>query len=230
MSLVAHLGASLGVSGGTTGNIDTTGATLLVVCAISFNASSTPTIADSNSNTWTQINQVNDGTAVLGTMWYVNSATPTVGAGHNFTLQGTSTFIAVMVLAFNNSQTNPLVHNNSNSSATSVTTLNTGSVAAVQNNEVKVSFLGVNALTSGTSIDSGFTLQDTVAYSAGNNFGSSSAYRIDSSLTSGSASFSWTTGTDAVALVANFKATGAAATVSQNIVEIQQAVTNAAYY
>src|SRR5688572_5662429 len=77
----------------TTTAVDTTGATLLVLACTWFNGTTVnPTVSDSKGNTWTGLTQQNNETATSIRIWYVNSATPTVGSGHTFQIDGTEIY------------------------------------------------------------------------------------------------------------------------------------------
>ena len=87
MAIVATDGAQGLAIGVTTPGVNTTGANLIVVAQAAYSGSaSTPTLTDSNSNTWTRVRYYNQGVSpnILGTcIWY--SLSPTTGAGHTFT-------------------------------------------------------------------------------------------------------------------------------------------------
>ena len=87
MALIAHTSAG-GGAGGTSGAVDTTGATFLV--AVGVADSGTPSITDSKGNTWTPLTQVGGSfpTYHQCRLYYVTN--PTVGSGHTFTVAGTN--------------------------------------------------------------------------------------------------------------------------------------------
>lgn len=78
-----------GGAGGTSPNIDTTGATFLIANGVAD--SGVPTISDSKGNTWTAVPTIYGGsfpTFHRQRLFYVEN--PTVGTGHNFTCSGTN--------------------------------------------------------------------------------------------------------------------------------------------
>lgn len=209
-ALVAHVSA--GSSGGTditTGAIDTTGANLIVVHFAFFdNPAGTITLSDSKGNTWnTRTEQASSGN-MRSRLHDVLS--PTVGSGHTFTATntvGANKFCSINVLAFSGATTGYDVENGA--SATSASTINTGSLTASENSMVFVTGVCFNENSGGAvSIDSSFTLQDTLASSAGNHLGGSIAYLIQTS--AGTVNPQWNvanTASDLATTIANYKDT-----------------------
>ena len=87
MALIVADSAS-GGAGGSTGSVDTTGATILI--AVGVADSGTPSITDSKGNTWNSLTQVGGSfpTYHRCRLYYVEN--PTVGTGHTFTVAGTN--------------------------------------------------------------------------------------------------------------------------------------------
>jgi hypothetical protein len=98
ITLVAevHTGrATTSTNGGTSAAIDTTGATLIVI-SVSW-ASNPITLSDSKGNTWTALTQ---RTFSFDRHQLFYRLTPTVGAGHTFSVTGTSIVAGWHVYAF----------------------------------------------------------------------------------------------------------------------------------
>jgi len=94
--LVAHAQGYGGQNGGATNSADTTGANLLVLHVTNFNI---PTISDSKGNTWTVLGHTDNG-SIRDYVYYVNSQTPNVGSGHSVTYSGLDTYCSAELLAF----------------------------------------------------------------------------------------------------------------------------------
>jgi hypothetical protein len=63
-----------------------------------------PTVTDSNGNTWVALT-VHNTSNFAHRFWYV--ASPTVGAGHTFTVSGSQTYPAIMVSAWSGAHASP---------------------------------------------------------------------------------------------------------------------------
>ncbi len=78
----------------TTGTLDTTGATLLVIYLGYYTLGSAPSISDSKSNTWTALTLSDTTVSGAGLLYYAQN--PTVGTGHTFSV---STSVANVIIA-----------------------------------------------------------------------------------------------------------------------------------
>ncbi len=78
----------------TTGTLDTTGATLLVIYLGYYTLGSAPSISDSKSNTWTALTLSDTTVSGAGKLYYAQN--PTVGTGHTFSV---STSVANVIIA-----------------------------------------------------------------------------------------------------------------------------------
>lgn len=96
ISLVAHIGAaSTNTNGFTTGVIDTTGASLIVLVLADNDGSSA--LSDSRGNTW--VSAVGpSGVGPRSRIFYATN--PNVGAGHTFTVTASGKSPSLFVLAF----------------------------------------------------------------------------------------------------------------------------------
>lgn len=194
------INTSGGVNGGTTGNIDTSGADLLVASISWFSGNSS--ISDSNGNTWIPLT-ARSSNNVKHQLWYVLA--PTVGAGHNFTVSMTGQAPTLIVEAFSGIAS----FDQENGSANGMP-LQTGGITLASAPALFISgFCSTHA--SGINIDSSFGNQQTRYWSSGNNMAGSTAYRIDS--VTGGANPTWSNGgvfTDAAANLATFLASASA--------------------
>lgn len=194
IALVANAVAG-GINGATTGGINTTGADLLVIAVGHY--AGTPTVSDSNGNTWTPLTQY----GASGNRSRIHWCVPvTVGAGHTFTVTGAGLVPAIAVLAFSGAYATPYDTENG------ATSNQTGSVTPSEDNEVLVSTLCFYP--SGTlSIDSSFTISDQLDYNASVSMGIGMAYQIQTTATARNPTWSTTTSfSESSSAIATFKA------------------------
>lgn len=205
-NLINHVAAgSTDTNNVTTASINCTGANFLVACCTSASAHA-GTISDSQSNTWTSLTRTVSGNATDIQLFYVFNAS--VSASHTFTISSTGGFPCIEVMAWSGIQTtpNPFDVQNTNSSA-SATSLTPGSITPSVNNELIVVGLAVDTATSATSIDSNFTITDTVTLVGGQHFGGSIAYLLQGTAAAVNPTWSWTTAALPEAAIASFKST-----------------------
>lgn len=212
-AVVAHTSAAS--SDGTTvttGAIDTTGATLLVVGAGA--GTSIGSIADSKSNSWTA------GAAVTNTLitqiWHVINPT-SVGSGHTFTVNTqASSFPAICVLALSGADTAASRDQQNTGTAAAGTTVQPGSVTPTADNEIVITAAHVTVTGETVSIDGGFNISDQVT-AGGPNYGVALAYLIQTSLAAANPTWTFsTTETFPAAGIDTFKA-AAGVTVPQEV-------------
>lgn len=205
-TLLSHATAA-GLSTATTGAINTTGASLIVI-GIARQASNADAISDSAGNTWTKLTE-SLATGAVGTVMYYCAA-PNTSATHTFTLGSTNAGV-ICVAAFSGIQTVTPFDQQNGGSNTTGSTLATGSVTPTQNGELLVTMFGFNVAGTPVSINSGFTITDTTNFASGVNYGGSLAYFIQT--TAGAINPTWTrTGSSSqAARIATFIAAAAAA-------------------
>lgn len=176
-SLIANTGAAGTATTATTGGIDTTGANLLVAILVDYKGNPAATFTDSKGNTWTISAE---SFVASDTRARMAHCVPTsVGSAHTFTLgAATLCYPAVCVSAFSGANATPLDQQNGNA-ATGVS-IQPGSVTPSTSDQMIVTGLGCYGAS--PSINSAFTITNTVAYVADNNYCASLAY-----LNSGSA-------------------------------------------
>ena len=101
IALISSTSASNTADTVTTGSIETTAATLLVVW-LAMDNGGTVSLSDSKSNSWTALtSSVNGSTKSI--LYYCSN--PTVGTGHTFTNAGNQNYSTIYVGAFSGVQT-----------------------------------------------------------------------------------------------------------------------------
>ena len=149
--------------------LDTTGATLLVLAVACFDyngryVANSNAPSDSNGNTWTgKTLQVSADTFSGIRVFYVNSASPTVGSGHVFTAGSTNdtAYPLMWVWAIDSTSSGPFNAESGNVAAGSPTSIQ--QAASVGSSGDFAVCAVCNNLGTGTSqaIDSGFTITGT---------------------------------------------------------------------
>ena len=165
-----------GGAGGTTGNIDTTGATIIVAVTVGDSGSSAP--SDSQGNTWTT------GASLVGgsfptfhksrIYWIAN---PTTSAAHNFTIAATNG--AIVVAAFDGTVTPAVKLAEAGAQNLGASSSSGGSVSPT-GTDLVVSSLGMEAAFTPT-IGSSFTIADSQTYVGGTSYGCALAYKYSAS-------------------------------------------------
>ncbi len=192
-SLIAHIeaGSSDG-NGFTTGAIDTSGASILVVSVNDYDLGHA-TLSDSKSNTWTPLTSyISAAFNVRTTLYYAKN--PTVGAGHTFTTTGATSFNTMCVGAWSNADTTGPFDAENGAISSGTTSLATGTVTPAGAAELFVSGIGVNALET-LAIDSSFSITGSVGFSGGLHFGAGLAWKESSSAENPTWSFGVSTAT-----------------------------------
>jgi hypothetical protein len=202
-SLIAHTGAGTGVNA-TTSAINTTGANLIV---IGVSANTVPaTFSDSKGNTWTvaggyQNNSINGNYSVL---YYCYN--PAAGSGHIFSTTSGG-YPSIFVEAWSGAAASPLDQTNGTQGNTSYTTFQPGSITPTRNDELIVTMTSI-AVTNGnaaSSINDGFTISDSLAFSSGNYWGGAMAYLVQTTAAAVDPAWTYNGSVFAVANIASFK-------------------------
>lgn len=176
-ALIAHTGITGTPSGTTTVPIDTTGANFMAVGVATFPGGTGGTLTDSKGNTWTPLTQPTSAGLNAVQIFYCYGGT--VGTLHTFTYTGVNVYSAVTVQAWSNMASSPFDVQNSFGLSSSSSTIQPGSVTPSQANSVIITALGNENNSAGTiSIDSGFTISDSIAFNPGTAEGCSLAYKI----------------------------------------------------
>ena len=181
-SLLGHTFAqSSGGGAVTTSDVDTSGANLITV-VVSSGSLSLMTVTDSKSNGYTNKTLQTDGATVSNYNAYVQA--PTVGTGHNFTVGNVATFPTIFVAWWSGSMSTPFdAESGADTGGLGSTTGAPGSITPAESNELFVIGATTNGMTPAFSIDSGFTITDSIGLSAGNAYGGAFAYKIVSDAT-----------------------------------------------
>ena len=187
----------------TTGAIDTTGASLLVVLS-STDLSVPSVITDSKSNTWVNRTVYSDAGSTVGlkVSYVVN---PTVGTSHTFTNTGYNPSIAVLVFSGAATSTPYDVENGQNMGTG--TTGTPGSVTPGTDNEVVVTGMATTSADGGfVSIGSSFTMTDDVDPTFATGYPLIAAYKIQTTAGAENPLWTWTSSAGAAGCQATFKA------------------------
>lgn len=182
----------------TTGDLNTTGATLLVASVASYTATPEPTITDSRGNTWIPLTKQENFTGVVRCRLYY-CYSPITDASHSFSLSGTLSYPTIIVMAF--SGTAGLYNAENGNIGTSPTS--TGSITTVGSNEIVISALASNRCSGLTGITSGFTYYD-IANVLGAAFSISIAYYIKPTAGSQNCTLTWCASEAGAAVIAGF--------------------------
>ena len=180
-AFVASVGAIGDGTNVTTGSMDTTGATILVVGAWDYSVSAAGVVTDSKSNTWTKLTKKDGvaGNVSRVTLWYAKN--PTVGSGHTFT-QTAGGFPSIVAMSFSGADTTSPFDVENGYNVPSLATLQTGSVTPNQANSLVV--FAVNGWTAEpTSVDGTYTLSYHNAYGPGTQFAGGGGYDIQTTAT-----------------------------------------------
>lgn len=205
MALLTSVTAA-GTNGATTGSINTSGATLLVVIVTDYSGGGGVSVSDSKSNTWTFVDEYSFGAGAQIQMYYAQN--PTVGSGHTFTVSGTGVYSSIYAAAFSNMVLSSVYDGVQNGSVdANVSTVNAGSVTPSQSNTVVVAGMGVRDNATSMTIDTGFTLIGFTQGVPGVSYGIGMAYRALVGAIALNPAWSWTNSvTEAVGIIAVFRA------------------------
>lgn len=187
-SLISHIGSSLGLSGGTSGSINTTGADFLLAAVVTEN-NKPITFSDSKSNAWRSVAvRTNDGQYA---QFFYCFESPIVGTGHTITVSTASGANAAVFTAWSgrSATVDPLNYSTANSVGSGTTVQNMGFTPSSAN-QLVVTACMINLNETSISIDGGFTIIDTVNFSSGVSYGISMAYLVQTS--AAAASPTWT--------------------------------------
>ena len=171
-SLVSSTCGGLGATGGTSAQINTTGATLLIAVATS---AAVPSVADSKSNGWTALTTYGTG-GPYTKMFYVTNPT-SVGTGHTVTVTGT--YAGVCFAAF--SGANLAVSFDAQQNGNSGGANQPGSITPAENNALVIGSAGSNTAVAPST--PGMTMLGNWAFTGGAWYGGGAAYTIQTTAT-----------------------------------------------
>lgn len=207
---VASTGQGLGVNGGTSTAINTTGANFISVC-VTRAASVTTTLSDSPGNTFTLLRSDVASGQSASDLYYVYN--PTTSATHTFTTSGTGSKSGVIVQAFGNMASNPLDQQNGANSTGNNTTFGPGAITPTTNDEVITPCIAnIIAPTTAVFALPGYLNIVDYGYSGSTRVAGAGAYQLQGGLFSTKPVFTWngTTSSSQAASVASFISNGSA--------------------
>lgn len=223
-SVVHSIANSTSGNGFTSGAIDTTGANFIVVGLSTI--VSVSSISDSKGNTWNALTgQPGPFTDAYYQFFYAEN--PTVGSGHTFTVAGSNIFPSMAISAWSGGATSSSfdVENGNGVYSTSV---QTGNVTPGADNELIIAGLHFDDNSTPT-INSSFTVLDTLIHSGFGYSGNQHAYIIETTATAKNPTFSWTGTERGTTCIATFKS-AAATGIPNKIYQSNFAVKRAAHY
>ena len=195
--MVSSVSAGSGSSAVTTGNIATTGATLLTAMVSYYGmAATTANISDSAGNTWTQLS---DYAASFYRVRLFYCLAPTTSASHTVTFSKAGSYPTVCFSSWSGVSS---YDSESGSSATG-TSIQPGSITPSANGALLMTSL-FNAVVQTYAIDSGFTELDNVAFASSQHVGGEFAYLIQPTAAAVNPTWSWSTSTAASVNMACF--------------------------
>lgn len=186
----------------TTTGVTTTGCNLIVSFISDYAAGGAEScvMSDSKSATWTKLTTRSSGVLTRVATYYTYGST--VGTSHTFTAAcNVGQYPSIVVIAIANAKSSPFDQQNG-AATTGATSLATGAVVATEGGETI--FTGVSNTSAAPAINSGFTIQETLAYS-GTFLGDAGAYLVQGTAASINPTWSNLTGSDAAAEIATFK-------------------------
>jgi hypothetical protein len=187
----------------TTGAIDTTGANLIVIWFVS-NAGLT--ITDSETNTWSPLNERTNGIDTVGRFLY--ALNPSTSATHTFS--NGSSFSWITVAAFSGAASATVSdQQNGAGPGTNGTSIATGSITPAEDNELLIAAVGNGGANTSTyvadSADS-FTLINSANAVNGVSYGGGLSYQIQTTATARDHDWSWTGSATRISSIASFRA------------------------
>lgn len=197
---VGQINAGGNVTGVTTGNLNSTGSSLIIIAISYYNGTTpNPTVSDNQSNTWTALTGQTTGGAPTTRLYYCYS--PVTNATHTFSVSGADVYASINVLAFSGTSGG---FDNQNGSTGGASPVSAGSITPSSDGEVVISSLATDALTTTTAITSGFTYYDQ-SYAGGAHYSCSIAYSIQTTATAQNCQWTWADGGNGASAIASFK-------------------------
>lgn len=184
MALIAHAIAGAPNTATTTG-VNTTGANFLSITINCYNVTGpaliAATITDTYSNTWIACTPVINGGEANTIIFFAYNAI--VGTGHSVSVTLTANFPGIVFGAYSGvkSSGNPLDQQNGATSGAGATSVQPGSITPSVSGCLIISSLGQSGGGfTGLSVNSGFTVADSMNYSSGVNESNAQGYLIQS--------------------------------------------------
>lgn len=204
---IAHTSGFSGSGGGTytSGTIDITGASLVIIGVADYSGNAASVLSDSSGNTgWTQTT-VSTNSGQNRTSFYYKSA-PTTSASYSVTLTGIGIFGSCCVAAYSGTNATPFdTDNGASFSGAGASGVQTGSVTPSVNNSLIISIYGGTAASSSAAVNSGLTIMDQVPYAIGQNYGTAMADLVQGAASPINPTWTWTGTEDVAVRIAVFK-------------------------
>ncbi len=204
-ALIAHTFVAGTANGGTTPQIVTTGANLIVIGVPYFIGAGTPILAneitDSASNTWQALTDYN--TALDGGVRLFYCFNPNTSGTHTFTVAHTGEFPSLYVLAYSGSAGSP--DQQAGTSGQSGGTIQPGSITPGFAHELIVTIIYTTS-TATPTIDSGYTVIDNAVFNSGVSIGGAIAYKVQSAAAAVNPTWTVSSGAIQASCTASFKA------------------------
>lgn len=187
ITLINHgsaTGTGTGNGTATTSAIDMTGANFLFLACMHYQGGNSCVPTDSSSNTWVPLTAIFDASFSWMETWYCFPCT--AGATQTFTgTAGTNGHASIKVAGFSNVATPPLDQQNQAASATTSTTIQSGSITPSANKYLVLAAVewGLGNTGNTVSIDSGFTILDQNTYPGFTFAGGALAYLVQTTAT-----------------------------------------------
>lgn len=159
----------------TTADIDTTGATLLVVWVASYLGA--PSVTDSKGNTWSSLTAQTFRSDNRPAQFFY-CINPTVGANHNFTFGGAAPNKSIIAAAYSgtNTSSNPSVSAQGRDAGDAQTTLQAGSVTPPEDDCIVITTLAT--VQTNQVVPTGFTFVENLDRAVTGDTGCSFAHKI----------------------------------------------------
>lgn len=206
-ALIDRTSEAVGANGGTSGAIDTTGATLIVLSVAFYSGAiaGTLTVDDSESNTWEPgtIVETANGEESVQQFYCID---PITSATHTFDGLCTNGFVVLSVDAFSADGDVSFVNESAGGKTDSGTSVQPGSLSATQNGSLFVTGLNFSLRNTAT-INSSFDDQ-SVDWSSGVNVGGASAHKIQGTAGAENPTWSWSGAGEGAAAMMLFEESG----------------------
>lgn len=203
VGLLTHTSAASAAGGGTfsTSSIDTRGSTLIVI-AIAYLATATPTFSDSAGNTWTALTSTTATGQQKSFFYYC--AGGTTSSTHTFTSTGASQFGVMSVACFSGVGASPYQSQENGNFTTTAAIVTSGAITPTKDASLVLGLLGVNT-TATVTPNSSMVFVDSASPSPGTSYGMVLYYRIMSPAAIINITWTWSGNQAAVARIASFK-------------------------
>jgi hypothetical protein len=183
----------------TTGSVNMNGADLIVCGTASYNGATIVTVSDSHSNTYSYRTTYNDsdGDSFLRIAYVQGAGVGTSGMTFTSSSSGTS-YSSIACLGVSGSLASPYDVENGATALSSITSLQPGSVTPSVTDDLFVTVIDDQFGNGTFSINSGFTIDQSVATSNTNHIGIALAHKIKTDALAENPTWSWPNATTGV--------------------------------